>query len=335
MSSQDDDVPDVQRFEMLAYLQLLRLPTVFTAMADILLGFVLTHRFIYGPLLEPEAGPVNLNIGWHEPKKLLGLLVASSGLYLSGMVFNDVFDVQQDTAERPGRPIPSGRVSRRSATFFALALMLGGLASAAFVGPVSLQVGLLLVVTILGYDAYLKRTPLGPIAMGSCRFLNVLLGASIQPNIVPSLLSQPQLAAAAGLGLYIAGVTLFAKTEARTSNRWQLALAQLIMNSGFAVHVALILTRANQMSIEVPLAMLFVVAFTINRRATAAVRDPSPARVQGSIKVMLLSLVILDATLIFWFLNTPEGAGYAAVHALATAALVIPAMLLSRLIPMT
>ncbi|WP_029247912.1 UbiA family prenyltransferase [Schlesneria paludicola] len=320
---------------MLAYLQLLRLPTVFTAMADILLGFVLTHRFIYGPFLAPEGGPVHLNVGWHEPEKLLGLLAASSGLYLSGMVFNDVFDVQQDTIERPDRPIPSGRISRQNATIFALILMLGGLACAALVGPVSLQVGLLLIVAILSYDAYLKRTPLGPIAMGSCRFLNVLLGASVQPDWIPSLLSQPQLAAAAGLGLYIAGVTLFAKTEARTSNRWQLALAQLIINSGFAVHVALILTSAHQVPIEVPLAMLFVVAFTINRRATAAVRDPSPARVQGSIKVMLLSLVIIDSTLVFWFLNTPEGAGYGAAHAVATAILVIPAMLLSRLIPMT
>ena len=320
---------------MLAYLQLLRLPTVFTAMADILLGFVLTHRFIYGPFVTPEGGPIDLQVGWHEPGQLLGLLVASCGLYLSGMVFNDVFDVKQDSLERPGRPIPSGRVSRRNATLFAGALMLMGLISAALVGRVSLQVALMLVVTILGYDGYLKRTPLGPLAMGSCRFLNVLLGASVQPDLFPSLFSQPQLAAATGLGLYIAGVTLFAKTEARISNRWQLALAQLIINAGFAVHVALILSRSTHGPIEVPLAMLFVVAFTINRRATAAVRDPSPARVQGSIKVMLLSLVIIDSTLVFWFLNTPEGAGYGAAHALVTASLVIPAMLLSRLIPMT
>ena len=77
---------------MLPYLQLLRLPTVFTAMADIFLGYILTHR------------------GFEPVDKFLGLLGASCGLYLAGMVFNDVFDRKQDAAERPHRPIPSGRV---------------------------------------------------------------------------------------------------------------------------------------------------------------------------------------------------------------------------------
>ena len=87
---------------MLGYLQLVRLPTVFTAMADIILGYALTHRFVDSD-------------GSEHVQKFLGLLAASCCLYMSGMVFNDVFDLQQDTAERPNRPIPSGRVSRKSA----------------------------------------------------------------------------------------------------------------------------------------------------------------------------------------------------------------------------
>jgi 4-hydroxybenzoate polyprenyltransferase len=71
-----------------AYLQLVRLPNVFTAMADILLGFLLTHR-----RLDP----------W--PQFAL-LLVASCLLYLAGMVLNDYFDREQDARERPFRPIP-------------------------------------------------------------------------------------------------------------------------------------------------------------------------------------------------------------------------------------
>ncbi len=317
---------------MLAYLQLLRLPTVFTAMADIVLGFVLTHQFIYGPLKVYGNDVVEQHFGWNEPGKFLGLLASSCCLYLAGMVFNDVFDVKQDTAERPGRPIPSGRVSLKAATILGSALMIAGVAAAATVGQVSLQVSLVLVAAILGYDSFLKRTPLGPVAMGSCRFLNVLLGGS---TWLPGLLSQTLLLAALGLGLYITGVTVFARTEARISNRWQLGLAQLIMNVGFAVLVWLMVTWPNRSPVDVTLAMLGVVAFTVNRRAIEALKHPSPKTVQGSIKVMLLSIVIIDATLIYWFLNTPESVGYGRAHALATAALVIPALLLSRVIPMT
>ena len=320
---------------MLAYLQLLRLPTVFTAMADIILGFVLTHRFIYGPLASAENAILERPVGWNEPGHFAGLLVASCCLYLSGMVFNDVFDRKQDAAERPGRPIPSGRVSVKSAIILGTVLMVVGTVSAAIVSLISLQVALLLIVAILGYDGLLKRTPLGPLAMGSCRFLNVMLGASVQSQWIPDFLALPQLAAAIGLGVFITGVTLFARTEARVSSRWQLSPAQLIMNCGFVILVWLIMTWKMNSPVQVPLAMLVVIAFTVNRRAVEALRNPSPPVVQAGIKVMLLSLVIMDSTLVFWYLNTPDSAAYGAIHALATSALVIPAMLLGRVIPMT
>ena len=80
-----------------AYLQLMRFPAVFTALADILLGFVLTHE------------------SFSPAGDLAALVGASSGLYLAGMVFNDWFDRDLDARERPGRPIPSGRISPRAA----------------------------------------------------------------------------------------------------------------------------------------------------------------------------------------------------------------------------
>ena len=320
---------------MLAYLQLLRIPTVFTAVADIVLGFVLTHQFVYGPLASSGTDVIGNQIGWNQPAAFLGLVIASACLYLSGMVFNDVFDVEQDTAERPGRPIPSGRVSISSATLLGITLMLAGVASAAMVSRVSLGVSLILAAAILSYDRILKRTPFGPLGMGCCRFLNVMLGGSLQTEWMPNLIRLPLLGAAIGMGLYITGVTLFARTEARVSSRWQLGLAQLIIISGFATLVWLMLSMPNQSPLGVSLAMLGVVGFTVNRRVIEALKNPSPVTVQGSIKVMLLSLVMIDATLIYWFLNTPDGASYGAAHAVATSALVIPAMLLSRVIPMT
>ena len=306
---------------MLAYLQLIRLPTVFTAMADILLGYVLTHRVIVGPE------------GWDDPTKFFGLLASSCCLYLAGMIFNDVFDRKQDAVERPSRPIPSGRVSLVSAVVLGTVLMIAGVAAAATVTRVSLQVAGLLVVAILAYDGVLKRTPLAPIAMGLCRALNVMLGASDHQFWKPFFLGPPQIYAAAFLGLYIVGVTLFARTEACTSSRWILGFAVLVLDAAFGGLAWLASSWPTGAKIPVVLAMFGVIAFTLNRRAIAAILDPVPEKVQLTVKVMLLSYVMLDATLVFWKMS--ESGQVGAAHALTTAALVIPAILLSRLIPMT
>ena len=306
---------------MLAYLQLIRMPTVFTAMADIVLGYVLTHRFIVGP------------DGWDDPAKFFGLLASSCCLYLAGMVFNDVFDRKQDAAERPSRPIPSGRVSLVSAVVLGTVLMIAGVAAAATVTRVSLQVAGLLVVAILAYDCVLKRTPLAPLAMGLCRALNVMLGASDHEFWKPFFLGPPQTYAAAFLGLYIVGVTLFARTEASTSRRWILGLALLILDAAFGGLAWLVSSWPTGAKVPVVLAMFGVIVFTLNRRAIAAIVDPMPEKVQLTVKVMLLSYVMLDATLVFWKMS--ESGQLGSAHALATAALVVPAILLSRLIPMT
>lgn len=293
----------------LAYLQLLRLPTVFTAMADIFLGFLLTHgRF------QPE-----LDFGL--------LLLASSCLYLAGMVFNDVFDRRVDAVERPGRPIPSGRVSTTAAVRLGILLVLAGIGAANIVGWPSLLVAGLLVVCIFAYDGGLKRTPLGPLAMGSCRFLNVMLGASAVASF-EALWSAPQVLVAPALGVYIVGVTWFARQEAVASSRLQLALGMFFVNLGLAGLIAFVLTQPGLAETSVVLIVLLVVALTINRRLSLALFDPAPARVQPAIKTMLLSLVMLDATLVLF--QTGNSA-----YALATAALLLPAILLSRTIPMT
>ena len=94
---------------MRAYLQLVRVPNVFTAMADILLGFLLTHE-----RLEP----------WPQFALLLG---ASCLFYMAGMALNDLADVKIDREQRPDRPIASGRVSPMAALIFVAALFAIGL----------------------------------------------------------------------------------------------------------------------------------------------------------------------------------------------------------------
>ncbi|MCH7689206.1 MAG: UbiA family prenyltransferase [Planctomycetes bacterium] len=295
-----------------AYLQLLRFPAVFTAMADIFLGFLLADPHTS---LEENALP------------FAKLLVASCCLYMAGMVFNDVFDRKIDAEERPERPIPAGRVSVMSAVRLGILLIVCGLGAADARGVPSLLVAIMIVVGILSYDGFLKKTAAGPLVMGGCRFLNVLLGASAVESFA-DVWTAPQIYVAGGLGIYITGVTWFGRTEARRSNRFQLAGAMTVINLGLAAIVLFVAVWENERTSLKVLLILAVIALTINRRLTNALRNPQPQPVQDAIKMMLYSLVMLDATLVLFYTGNMT---YAAL----TAGLVIPAMFLGRWIFVT
>ena len=128
-----------------ALLQLIRLPNVPTAAADSLAGWLLASSTLA------------------EPRRWLLLLATSMVLYASGIVLNDVFDVQADRRERPMRPIPSGRVPLWLATVLGIiGLVLGLLLALASGSFSSLIVALLLGASIIAYNAGLKATILGP-----------------------------------------------------------------------------------------------------------------------------------------------------------------------------
>lgn len=273
----------ISQSRCLAYLRLLRIPNVFTAIADVAMGFLITH-----PGHEP-IGPFAL------------LILTSCCLYLAGMVLNDVFDVEQDRQERPHRPIPSGRVSLRAAIRLGFGLLLAGIAlgmTAAIITQ-SLRpavIGAILALCVLLYDAAIKKTPLGPVAMGGCRFFNVLLGMSLAVGDDGNL--RPWLAAewiiAAGIGLYIAGVTWFARTEARESNRRQLAAALVVLVSGLGL-----LASLPEWGVSVATtrwyALWVLLTLLIGQPCIAAIHDPTPRQVQLAIKRCLVSLILLDA----------------------------------------
>jgi 4-hydroxybenzoate polyprenyltransferase len=302
---------------LFAWLQLCRLAAVFTAMADIFLGFLLTHDSL-------------------EPERDFGLLLgASSSLYLAGMVFNDVFDRAIDARERPKRPIPSGRVSVRGAVLLGGILVAAGLGLAGATAGNSLIVAGVLTTAIFLYDGLLKSTFLGPVVMGSCRFLNVMLGASLATSIAtaaPSLAavwSLPQLHVAAGLGVYIAGVTWFARHEAGRSSKAHLGAAMGVVNLGFALLVAFLMNWPASPDRQTRAVLaLGLIAVVVNRRLVTALFDPIPAKVQAAVRTMLLSLIMLDASLVFFVQEDQR-------YAVGVALLLIPAILLGRLLAIT
>lgn len=111
-----------------------------------------------------------------------GLCAASACLYWAGMAANDWADRELDASERPGRPIPSGRVPAGTALGLAAGLTAGGLALAGLAGGWrALGVAAPLAGAVWFYDLRLKGTAAGPAAMAACRGLDVLLGASSGP----------------------------------------------------------------------------------------------------------------------------------------------------------
>jgi len=300
--------------KLLTWLQLCRFAAVFTAMADIFLGYLLTHPGL-------------------ESGRDFGLLLASSScLYLAGMVFNDVFDREVDALERPERPIPSGRVSVRGAVILGVLLLVAGSCVAFTVGTPSGLVAGLLVGCILLYDGLLKSTLLGPVLMGACRFLNVMLGASAVPPIEigePTVWALPQLAVAGGLGIYITGVTWFARNEADTSRRLQLGGAMLAINTGLIILIAFALHWPDLLGRSWNTALaLACIGAVFNRRLLVALRDPAPGNVQAAIRTLLLSLIMLDGSLVFF---VQEDRSLAIVVVL----LLVPATILGRFLAIT
>ncbi len=305
-------------------LQVVRFPAVFTAMSDIFLGFLLTHS---------SFDPIN---------HFLFLLGCSSCLYLSGMLFNDIFDREIDSVERPNRPIPSGRVPLKFAIISGILLIAFGLGFALMNDIArneksydSLFIAVILTLAIFAYDGLLKKTVLGPVAMGSCRFLNVMLGASA----TGAVWTTPQIYLAGCLGIYIIGLTWFARKETQINQAKNLIAPWLVINLGLA-GLFLFVAKAHSGFLNrllIPIAgdhssitqagpvILFLgfVILILNRRLLFALRKPVPERIQQAVKTMLLSYIILNSTIILYQTGNIS-------YALMTVALLIPATVLSK-----
>ncbi len=303
-----------------ACFELLRFPAVFTAVADVMMGYLVVR-------------------GDLDPLPVFALLViASSCLYLSGMVLNDVYDAAVDASERPERPIPSGRITLAAASRLGWSLLAGGvglvwLASLLVSAWVPGVVGILLAGGIWVYDSVAaKHASLAPIVMAMCRSLNVLLAMCVAKFVAaldgdPPLTESERMIGCVGVAFYIAGITWFARAEAGTSNRWQLIGAMITMLVGLAAYAIspfLLHSRTTLLSVhEFGWAVLWLaIAGVILRRCALAVANPEPPLVQIAVRSALRSLIVIDAAIVLGFCGAAWG--------WAVLALLVPMLLLER-----
>jgi len=273
---------------LMAYLELLRLPNVFTAMADVAMGFLFVQACSW--TIEPRDGWV-----------LAALVVASSMLYGCGVVLNDVSDLEHDTRHRPGRPLPSGRVSLKAARWLgwqllAIGVILGCVAGASGGNFRPGMAAALLAAAIVLYNMLAKQTPIGPVVMGLCRALNVLLGMSV----LAAPLAAEHWLVAGGIGVYTAGVTWFARNEAGRPSRGQLAAATLIIVLGIVLLAQF--PRYSERIVELLaqqpqrwILLMTILGLLIGWRCLRAAIDPHPQRIRAAVTHCIMSLVLLDA----------------------------------------
>ncbi len=175
------------------WLELVRLPNLFTIPGDILAGASLA-------LISKGEIP------FIPPVVIISLL-----LYMSGLILNDYCDREIDKKQRPNRPIPSGRVSPHIALTTALALMSLAVIISYLIGSVfGVTLGLLVLIVL--YNGPARKIPwLGMLVMGLCRGCNVLLGAALGKNPFSYMV----LIGAGGETLYVAAVSALAYNETK------------------------------------------------------------------------------------------------------------------------
>lgn len=119
------------------YLELARPLNLFQAALAILVGYWLVSN--------------------HSLTKLVFTMVTVLAFTAGGNAINDYFDLETDRINKPGRVIPSGRISRRSALIFASAMfIIGLLAMIPILNIYTAIIGLTALILLIIYTPVLK-----------------------------------------------------------------------------------------------------------------------------------------------------------------------------------
>lgn len=280
------------RKKLMGFARLARPANLPTAAADILAGAAISRYFWVTDSIKYLGD---------NPLKLLLLVFSSVCLYAGGVVFNDVFDAKLDAAERPERAIPSGLISLQQAIIWGGILMFTGLILAFTVGVFSGIIALILVAAIFSYDAYSKQNSFfGPLNMGICRGLNLILGMSIIGVITVWWIAIIPV-------LYIFAITLISRGEVHGNNKNHIVRAAVMYAIVIALITYFVAIQTNNLILTIPFLLLFV--FLIFKPLLKAYRINSPEYIKKSVIAGVLSLVVMDACWAVGFSNWYIGLG--------------------------
>lgn len=249
------------------YLQLVRLPGIFTAFSNVLIGYFFSFSFNSEVIFLPY------------------LLATSGMLFCSGMIFNDYFDYNLDKKERSFRPLPSGKISKQNALLIGFIFLILANISAFFLGFDSLIISLILSCMILFYNLKLKSILfLGILNLSVIRMLNILLGFSIigiSFEFIQYLFP---------LGIFIVGISILAKNEIKSNLVIYKKLNKIITIITITSVSILVITNFQFES------LLFLGLFSF-----LSVYSLFFKKIQNQITFQLLLIILLDSILISFF----------------------------------
>ena len=249
------------------YLQLVRLPGIFTAFSNVLIGYFFSFTFNSEIFFLPY------------------LLTTSGMLFCSGMIFNDYFDYNLDKKERSFRPLASGKISKKNALLIGFIFLLLANISASFLGFDSLIISLILTCAILFYNFKLKSISfLGIINLSIIRMLNILLGFSIIG------ISFEYIQYLIPLGIFVFGISILAKNEIK-SNQVIYKKLNKILTITTIVSVSILVVNNFQFE-----SLLFLGLFS-----SLSVYSLFFKKIQNQITFQLLLIILLDSILISFF----------------------------------
>ncbi len=257
-----------------------------------------------------------MRIGW--------VLLASFLLYASGMLWNDLADVERDRTLHPKRPLPSGRVDYVTAYIAGIIMAVAALLVASQIEHGFHAAGVVLSLALL-YNFVTKHVPwLGSLTMALVRFSHALFallllgsdhfefavlgimdafGAPVVVTSPGATLLYPLL-----LGGYVFGLTLISELESRRGTRLELLLGGACMAAAIGA-AAVLLVTANWiadwqqqgmhvrmvLSLFLGLSILGLLLWRVGTRWWAAVRLGRKTLIGPIIPAALGGMILFDA----------------------------------------
>ena len=292
------------------YLRLVRIANVFTTVSNIILGY-----FFFTTIN---------NLDYFIIVKLISI---SAMLYTGGMVLNDYFDIKIDKKERPWRPLPSNKITKKNALVIILFSFSYSLIFSFIMESNTFIITLIMITLIILYNKFLKNTIYGPINMGVIRSLNIVLGASQSIFLLEDslLIFDVQfLIPVFSEFFYVYAITILSKNETKEFsfnlyNFFPFVIIYLII---FFILFFILFNIFNYFSL-IPLLIFFSIIsysqITLLKKIIT---------IQKSISNLIMMIVILDSV----FITDIVGIYYGLTLSLL---LIIPILFLSRKIYMT
>jgi hypothetical protein len=261
--------------KLTVYLRLMRPANIVTSVADVLAGIAISGYFYHLSFTANSFYPIVL------------LCLSTIGLYGGGIVFNDVFDAELDKTERPERAIPSGLVSKKEASYLGAFLLIWGIGFAFSYSNHAGAIAVAIAFFALLYNKVSKHYAfVGPLNMGLCRGLNLLLGISIMVPAISEFYYLTVVPIA-----YIFSITMISQGEVHGGNKRNLYIGGML----YAIVICAILYFALRQAQWLTIVFVLPFVWMIYKPLINAIKNPIGKNIGLAVKAGVISLILMDA----------------------------------------